>query len=89
MLIELKIPQEVEVLPLFAGTKPRVVRDAGTLSKVQKRFRTGAEQLGHVYRVVRTVEEYADLLEEFGVKLRCRPWGPGVKMPRPPVGFGS
>lgn len=89
VLIEVKIPKEVEALPLFPGSKPRVVRDAGVLSKVQKRFRTGAEQLGHVYRVIRTVEAYADLLEEFGVMLRCRPWGPGVKAPRPPVGFGA
>ncbi len=89
LLIEVKIPKIVEPLPLFPDKKARVVHDAGVLSKVQKRFRTGVEALDHAYRVIRTPEAYADLLEEFGVPLRCRPWGPGVARPRPPVSFSS
>lgn len=88
VLVEVKRPKVVEALPLFPG-KTQVVNDAGVLSKVQKRFRRGAVGLGHCYRVVHSLEEYADLLEEFAVPLRCRPWGPGVARPRPPVALLS
>ncbi len=94
LLVELKIAEVRAApasLPLFAAggrsRKPAVLHRAGSQSKSQKRFEAGAAALGHTYRVIRSVEGYADLLEEFGVRLRCRPWGPGVASPRPPIGF--
>jgi hypothetical protein len=59
IFVEVKIPESPE-------------HTGGTLSKTQRRFRDGIEKLGHTYRVVRSVEEYAALLEEFGVELRAR-----------------
>lgn len=87
VLVEVKIPKTMEPLPLFPGSKPTVLHEAGRQSSVQKRFQAGAVLLGHCYRIIRSVEAYADLLEEFGVPLRCRPWGPGVAAPRPPAAF--
>lgn len=91
VLIEVKIPRIVRppaLLPLFGGAKGKpIVHEAGRQTRGQKRFQAGVEQLGVPYRLLRSVEAYADLLEELGVPLRCRPWGPGVVSPRPPVGF--
>ena len=93
VLVEVKTPEVVAppaTLPLFNPGKkqPKVVlHRAGVQSTAQKRFQAGVEVLGHAYQVVRSVEAYADLLEACGVPLRCRPWGPGVKAPRPPRGF--
>ena len=51
---------------------------AGRLSKAQKRFVMALEHLGHGHHRVESLEQYADLLEGFGVRLRCRPAGPGI-----------
>ena len=77
--VELKIPEIVDPPAHVAwGGKRRVLHKAGVLSKEQRRWRAGVEKLGHDYRVVRSVSEYADLLEEHGVPLRSRPWEAGV-----------
>ena len=45
--------------------------------------RDGIEAMGHRYRVVRYLGEYAELLVALGVPLhRPMPWGPGVTAPR-------
>lgn len=88
LLVEVKIPV-ITVPPswvkLAAGAVRTVLHKAGVLSKAQRRFREGASKLGHEYWVVRTLEDYADLLERFGVRLRCRPAGPGIIW-RAPIG---
>lgn len=88
VLIEVKVPRvTAPAMPLFPKAKKAVVHEAGRQSKSQKRFEAGAILLGHEYRIIRGVEEYADLLEAQGVPLRCRPWGPGVSAPRQPAAF--
>jgi hypothetical protein len=44
----------------------------------QLAFQARIEALGHLYRVVRSTGDYADLLVELGVPIRARPMGPAA-----------
>ena len=83
--VELKIPDITWPPANLPAAGPRqLLHRAGRLDKRQRRFRDGVAGLGHAHRVVRYLSEYAELLEELGVPLRCpKPWGPGVAPPRP------
>lgn len=74
-LVEVKIPEILAAgsgLLLAGGRLPKVIlHKAGVLSKSQKRFRRGAERLGHNYWAVRTLEEFVTLLRGLGVPVRA------------------
>jgi hypothetical protein len=84
-LIELKRPAEIGA-PLLLGQKRR---RAGRQSPQQLRFGAAVRHLQHHHHVFSSQEEYADLLEARGIRLRFRPWGPGIAAPRAPAAFQS
>lgn len=57
---------------------------AGELSRMQILFGGRLGELGHNHRVIQSVDEFAELLQAHGVKLRVRWWGPEVGRPGSP-----
>lgn len=47
----------------------------------QAKFQATCEHLGHTYRIIRSIEQFADLCDEFGVPYRARPMGGALLKP--------
>lgn len=59
-------------------------QSAGELSRMQILFGGRLGELGHHHRVIQSIDEFAELLQAHGVKLRVRWWGPEVGRPGSP-----
>lgn len=47
----------------------------------QQAFERTCNTLGHPYRIARSIEDFADICDEFGVPYRARPFGPKLLKP--------
>jgi hypothetical protein len=67
--------------PLAALLPKKDQRRPGKLDAQQVRFRDATVKLRHNHWVFSTIEQYAELLELRRIRVRFRPWGPGIAAP--------